>query len=69
MVLKSIGLLNTITLPNLVSSATALLIQHTLEHTKHIRVGSGGIMLFNHAPLIVGDNSARWQHYFQMVFE
>ncbi|MFB1518924.1 LLM class flavin-dependent oxidoreductase, partial [Staphylococcus aureus] len=33
--------------PNLVSSATALLIQHTLEHTKHIRVGSGGIMLPN----------------------
>ena len=41
--------------PNLVSSATALLIQHTLEHTKHIRVGSGGIMLPNHAPLIVAE--------------
>ena len=27
--------------PNLVSSATALLIQHTLEHTSKIRVGSG----------------------------
>lgn len=41
--------------PNLVSSATALLIQHTLEHTKHIRVGSGGITLPNHAPLIVAE--------------
>ncbi|MGZ1607464.1 LLM class flavin-dependent oxidoreductase [Staphylococcus argenteus] len=41
--------------PNLVSSATALLIQHTLEHTKRIRVGSGGIMLPNHAPLIVAE--------------
>lgn len=41
--------------PNLVSSATALLIQHTLEHTNHIKVGSGGIMLPNHAPLIVAE--------------
>ncbi|WP_436859845.1 LLM class flavin-dependent oxidoreductase [Staphylococcus caeli] len=41
--------------PNLVSSATALLIQHTLEHTSTIRVGSGGIMLPNHAPLIVAE--------------
>ncbi|MBU6944061.1 LLM class flavin-dependent oxidoreductase [Staphylococcus sp. CWZ226] len=41
--------------PNLVSSATALLIQHTLEHTKNIHVGSGGIMLPNHAPLVVAE--------------
>lgn len=41
--------------PNLVSSATSLLIQHTLEHTKRIKVGSGGIMLPNHAPLIVAE--------------
>ncbi|MGW7860316.1 LLM class flavin-dependent oxidoreductase [Staphylococcus xylosus] len=41
--------------PNLVSSATALLIQHTLEHTSKIRVGSGGIMLPNHAPLVVAE--------------
>ncbi|WNF17081.1 LLM class flavin-dependent oxidoreductase [Staphylococcus warneri] len=41
--------------PNLVSSATALLVQHTLEHTKTITVGSGGIMLPNHAPLIVAE--------------
>jgi luciferase family oxidoreductase group 1 len=41
--------------PNLVSSATALLIQHTLEHTQSIKVGSGGIMLPNHAPLIVAE--------------
>ena len=40
---------------NLVSSATALLIQHTLEHTHSIKVGSGGIMLPNHAPLIVAE--------------
>lgn len=41
--------------PNLVSSATALLIQHTLEHTSKIHVGSGGIMLPNHAPLVVAE--------------
>ncbi|SKR87425.1 luciferase family oxidoreductase [Mycobacteroides abscessus subsp. abscessus] len=41
--------------PNLVSSATALLVQHTLEHTKTIKVGSGGIMLPNHPPLIVAE--------------
>lgn len=41
--------------PNLVSSATALLIQHILEHTSSMRVGSGGIMLPNHAPLIVAE--------------
>ena len=39
----------------LVSSATSILIKHTLEHTNHIRVGSGGIMLPNHAPLVVAE--------------
>jgi len=39
----------------LVSSATAILIKHTLEHTKQIRVGSGGIMLPNHSPLVVAE--------------
>src|SRR5699024_4873997 len=41
--------------PNLVSSATALLIQHALEHTSKIKVGSGGIMLLDHAPLVVSE--------------
>lgn len=41
--------------PNLVSSATVLLIKHVLEHTEKIRVGSGGIMLPNHAPLVVAE--------------
>lgn len=39
----------------LVSSATSILIKHTLEHTEHIRVGSGGVMLPNHAPLVVAE--------------
>lgn len=37
------------------SSATSLLIGHIAGHTKNIRVGSGGIMLPNHAPLIVAE--------------
>lgn len=39
----------------LVSSATAILIKHILEHTKEIQVGSGGIMLPNHSPLVVAE--------------
>src|SRR5699024_11566561 len=34
---------------------TDLLIQHTVEHTDSIMVGSGGIMLPNHAPLVVAE--------------
>ena len=40
--MKDTGLQNTIT-PNLVSSATSLLIQHTLEHTKRIKVDLEGL--------------------------
>ncbi|NHM32505.1 LLM class flavin-dependent oxidoreductase [Neobacillus terrae] len=41
--------------PTLVSSATSILIKHVLEHTEKIRVGSGGIMLPNHSPLVVAE--------------
>ena len=37
------------------SSATSLLIGHIAGGTKTIRVGSGGIMLPNHSPLIVAE--------------
>ena len=37
------------------SSATSVLLAHLLNHTSHIRLGSGGIMLPNHAPLIVAE--------------
>jgi len=37
------------------SSATAILIGYVAGNTKTIRVGSGGIMLPNHAPLIVAE--------------
>ena len=39
----------------LVSSATSILIKHILEHTEKIKVGSGGIMLPNHSPLVVAE--------------
>ena len=41
--------------PTLVSSSTSILIKHILEHTENIRVGSGGIMLPNHSPLVVAE--------------
>ncbi|MFW2176286.1 MULTISPECIES: LLM class flavin-dependent oxidoreductase [unclassified Moraxella] len=40
---------------NLASSATALLIQHTLANTQTLKVGSGGVMLPNHAPYVVAE--------------
>ena len=40
---------------NLASSATSILIGQTLANTQHIRVGSGGVMLPNHSPLIVAE--------------
>ncbi|MBA2391644.1 MAG: LLM class flavin-dependent oxidoreductase [Ktedonobacteraceae bacterium] len=40
---------------SLVSSAPEIMIGHVAEATTHIRVGSGGIMLPNHAPLKVAE--------------
>lgn len=37
------------------SSATQLLIQHTLSHTKSMRIGSGGMMLPNHSPYLLAE--------------
>lgn len=42
-------------MPNLLSSATQLLVGHTLAHTQTIRVGTGGVMLPNHSPLAVAE--------------
>lgn len=40
---------------SIISSATTILMKHLLENTKSIRVGSGGIMLPNHSPLVVAE--------------
>jgi luciferase family oxidoreductase group 1 len=37
------------------SSATSVLICHVAEHTSTIRLGAGGIMLPNHAPLTIAE--------------
>jgi luciferase family oxidoreductase group 1 len=42
-------------LPGIASAATTLLIQHLAGVTKHLRVGSGGIMLPNHSILSVAE--------------
>jgi len=42
-------------IPGLACSATPVLIGHVAGATKTIRVGSGGVMLPNHAPLVVAE--------------
>ncbi|MCM3759940.1 LLM class flavin-dependent oxidoreductase [Alkalihalobacillus oceani] len=42
-------------MPGIASSATSVVIGHIAGATKHIRVGSGGIMLPNHAPLMIAE--------------
>lgn len=40
---------------SIASSATSVLIAHVAAHTKSIRLGAGGIMLPNHAPLVIAE--------------
>jgi luciferase family oxidoreductase group 1 len=42
-------------MPGIASAATVILIAHVAAATSTIRVGAGGIMLPNHAPLIVAE--------------
>jgi luciferase family oxidoreductase group 1 len=42
-------------MPGIASAATAVVIGHVAGATSTIRVGSGGIMLPNHAPLVVAE--------------
>ncbi|MBU6439522.1 MAG: LLM class flavin-dependent oxidoreductase [Betaproteobacteria bacterium] len=42
-------------MPGIASSATAVLVGHIAGGTERIRVGSGGVMLPNHAPLVVAE--------------
>jgi luciferase family oxidoreductase group 1 len=42
-------------MPGIASSAPAVLIAHLAAATSTIRVGSGGVMLPNHAPLVVAE--------------
>lgn len=42
-------------MPGVASSSPAVLIAHLAAHTDRIRVGSGGVMLPNHPPLVVAE--------------
>src|SRR5213079_375635 len=42
-------------MPGIASSAPAVLLAHAATATTTIRVGSGGVMLPNHAPLVVAE--------------
>ncbi len=42
-------------MPSIASSATSVLIAHVAARTKRIRLGAGGVMLPNHAPLTIAE--------------
>src|SRR4051812_34100939 len=42
-------------LPGIASAATTVVIAHVAGGTSRIRVGSGGVMLLNHAPLVIAE--------------
>jgi luciferase family oxidoreductase group 1 len=42
-------------MPGIASAATAVVIGHVGAATKRIRIGSGGIMLPNHSPLVIAE--------------
>src|SRR5216110_701541 len=42
-------------MPGVASAATAVVIGHVAAGTRTIRVGSGGVMLPNHAPLVIAE--------------
>ena len=46
------------------SSATSILIGYVAENTNTIRVGSGGIMLPNHSPLIIAEQFGTLAHLY-----
>lgn len=45
-------------MPSVACTSPAVLIAHLASVTSHIRVGSGGVMLPNHAPLVVAEQFA-----------
>ncbi|ASQ93500.1 LLM class flavin-dependent oxidoreductase [Streptomyces sp. 11-1-2] len=42
-------------MPGVASSSPAVLLAHIAAHTNRIRLGSGGVMLPNHAPLVIAE--------------
>ena len=52
---KRMGVAEHHNMPSIASSSPAVLIAHLAASTSTIRVGSGGVMLPNHAPLVVAE--------------
>ncbi|WP_149830364.1 LLM class flavin-dependent oxidoreductase [Streptomyces tailanensis] len=42
-------------MPGVASTSPAVILAHLSAHTTHIRLGSGGVMLPNHAPLVIAE--------------
>ncbi|WP_327376162.1 LLM class flavin-dependent oxidoreductase [Streptomyces sp. NBC_01216] len=42
-------------MPGVASSSPAVILAHLAAHTRGIRLGSGGVMLPNHAPLVIAE--------------
>ncbi len=42
-------------MPQIASAATSVVIAHVAAHTERIRLGAGGVMLPNHAPLLIAE--------------
>jgi len=42
-------------MPGIASAATSVILAHIAENTNHIRIGSGGVMLPNHASLVIAE--------------
>ncbi|MEU3192072.1 LLM class flavin-dependent oxidoreductase [Streptomyces sp. NPDC006992] len=42
-------------MPGVASSSPAVILAHLASHTRRVRLGSGGVMLPNHAPLVIAE--------------
>jgi len=51
-------------MPGIASAATALAIAHVAAGSQRIRVGAGGVMLPNHAPLVIAEQFGTLAHLF-----
>jgi luciferase family oxidoreductase group 1 len=51
-------------MPGIASAATAVVIAHVAAGTSRIRIGAGGIMLPNHAPLVIAEQFGTLAHLF-----
>jgi luciferase family oxidoreductase group 1 len=51
-------------MPGIASSATAVIIARVAAATRRIRVGSGGVMLPNHSPLVIAEQFGTLEAFF-----